>query len=142
MRIGIIALIVLGGAALVAARPGRQDASPVDRQAAFLKSIQGGKVKGAYEQIIKDGPLTMDVCDKLVAEAKKGIELYGDAAEFENLGLVREDKHIAMGIGILCTERTPLFFYFVWYRPTEKDAWRLVNTWFNDQTKEYFSLRR
>ncbi|MBI4565619.1 MAG: hypothetical protein HY716_13070 [Planctomycetes bacterium] len=119
--------------------------SPVERQEGFFKTLKAGDVKKAYGEILKDSLIQKEQgeqVENLITQTEQGVKLYGGAGGWENLGFVRSDKYVAMGLGVLCCDTMPLFFYFAWYRKSETSPWSLINIWFNDQPKEFWSFRR
>jgi hypothetical protein len=121
-----------------------QDKGLAGRQEQFLKAVMGGKVKEAYGTLLAGSPVlekTSEV-ENLVTQTEKGLQIYGGASAVEDFGLLREDKHVATGAGLLCCEKHPLFFYFVWYRPRVDAPWRIQTVWFDDNVRAFMEQRR
>lgn len=119
-------------------------AAPEARQEAFLAGLKAGEFAKAYDKLLKGSPIEekQDQVANLRDQTERGVTLYGGSMGFENMGIVRQEKHQGFGIGILCTKQVPVYFYFVWYRPTEASPWALVNVWFSDVSKDYWQLRK
>jgi len=141
MRLMLLQVLVLP--ALVVAAPAQEGSIP-KRQAAFLKALQQEKVKEAFEDLL-EGSLILDKkqdVENLVTQTEKGIAIYGGVTSIEDLGIVRQDKHLATGLAIVCCEKAPLYFYFIWYRNKADAPWRLHNVWFDDNSKYFMEHRR
>lgn len=124
--------------------PKKPAADPAARQEAFLAGLKAGEVAKTYATLFKGSRLegNAEQIDVMVEQTDKGIKLYGGIVGWENCGIVRQEKHQAFGMGILCCEQVPVYFYFVWYRNAESAPWVLINSWFSDQAKDYWSLRK
>jgi len=143
MRIGLcLASLVLVSAAPSAPARTPQEKPLEERQAAFLASVKAGEVDEAYAALLKGSAIPEDQVGSLAEETRKGVKIYGGVAGVQNLGLVKQEKHIAFGVAIVCADRMPLFFYFVWYRKTEAAPWVIINSWFNDKSREFLEFRR
>jgi hypothetical protein len=116
-----------------------QDKDLPERQAQFLKSVMAGKAKEAYAAVLAGSPVLdkKNEVDNLIAQTEKGVEIYGGATGIESLGLLQETKYLAFGVGVVCCEKSPLFFYFGWYRPRLDAPWRLQNIWFDDNGRAF-----
>lgn len=143
-----IQALMVAGVVLTAgmgAAPAQDKDKPVaGRQTAFLKAIQGEKVKDAYEDLL-EGSLILEKkgdVENLVKQTEKALHLYGEVSAIEDLGIVRQEKHLASGLGMVCCEKAPLFFYFIWYRPKADAPWRLHNVWFDDNAKTFMEHRK
>jgi hypothetical protein len=140
MKCLVIIAIALTAASFGPQEPAKEP-GPVARQEAFLAEVKAGEIDKAYEKLFKDTRFAAEA-DKLSDETEKGLSLYGDIAGVDNMGLVRQDKNQALGMGSLCCEQGPLNFYFTWYRKTEASPWKLSGFWFNDQVKEFWQFRK
>lgn len=124
--------------------PKKGAAGPAERQEEFLATLKGGKIEKAYDTLFKGGRFAdkPDQVEKLIDQTAKGVGLYGGVVEIENCGILRQEKHQAFGLGILCCDQVPVYFYFVWYRNAETAPWALINVWFSDLGKDYWALRK
>ena len=136
-----LAILSLAGISFAPQDPPAKDPSPAARQETFLADVKAGDVEKAYEKLFKGTRFAGEV-EKMLGETEKGISVYGKIVGVENLGLVRQEKHQAIGMASLCCEEGPLNFYLTWYRKTEAAPWKLSGFWFNDQSKEYFQVRK
>lgn len=120
-----------------------QEVSPAARQALFLKSLQEGKAQEAFAELFRGSPILerKDEVANLIQQTMKGVEIYGGVTGQENLGLTRQQKHVAFGAAIVACNKAPLYYYFVWYRPREDAAWILHNMWFDDKSREFLGLQ-
>jgi hypothetical protein len=139
--LAILAFVAVAGVSFGPQDTPAKDPGPAARQDAFLADLKAGAAGKAYEKLFK-GTRFAGEAEKMAGETEKGTSIYGAVADVENLGLVRQDKHHALGIALLCCEQASLNFYFTWYRPTEASPWTLNGFWFNDQTKEYWQFRK
>jgi hypothetical protein len=121
-----------------------KDKGIAGRQTAFLKAVKGEKIKEAYEDLL-EGSLILEKkgdVENLVKQTEKAVALYGDVTSIEDFGVVKQDKHLASGLGMVCCEKAPLFFYFIWYRNKPDAPWRLHNVWFDDNSKAFLEHRK
>lgn len=142
-RFRFAALAVLLASGLGAAPA--QDPPPLPaRQTAFLKGIQAGKIRESYGELLA-GSLILEKkseVDNLVSQTTKGLEVYGGVTSIEDLGILREDRHLAFGAALVCCERAPLFFYFIWYRTAPAAPWKAHNVWFDDNARAFLEHRK
>jgi hypothetical protein len=137
----------LGMAAALAAVTGAapsQDKTLAGRQAAFVKGIQEGMIKEAYVELV-EGSLILekkDEIENLITQTVKGTEIYGGVTAVDNLGVVRQEKHVAHGQAIVACEKAPLYFYFIWYRNKADAPWRIQSVWFDDNSKFFMEHRK
>lgn len=142
-RLGTLGF-ALALATLIGAAPA-QDKSPANRQLEFLKAVQEGKIKDAYADLLEGSLILADKkadVDNLIGQTDKASEIYGGVTAVENLGLVKQEKHVTQGIGILCCEKAPLYFYFIWYRNKADAPWRVQNVWFDDNSRAFMEHRK
>ena len=135
--------MVVAVAAVTGVAPS-QDKTLTGRQAEFLKAIEEGKIKEAYADLL-EGSLVLekkDEIEKLITQTMKGTEVYGGVTAFEDLGIVRREKHVAHGMGIVACEKAPLYFYFIWYRSKVDAPWRIQNVWFDDNSRSFMEHRK
>ena len=121
-----------------------QEKALPERQVAFLKAVQAGKIQDAYKELLRGSPILekqADV-DNLVAQTEKGVGIYGGVTSFEDMGLLRQHRNVAFGVSVLACEKAPLYFYFVWFRPREEAPWRIQNAWFDDNSRAFFDARK
>ena len=117
----------------------------VDRQAAFLRTIQGEKIKEAYDILMEGSRIPHDReadVEILVKKTEQAIAGSGRVSSIEDLGIVRQDKQVAWGLAIVCCEVRPVFFYFVWYRNKPDAPWHMTNVWFDTDSKNFLSYRK
>ena len=109
-----------------------------------MTALKAGEVAKGYEGLTKGSRLEGkdEELANLREQTEKAVKIYGGVVSWDNAGLVRQEKHQALGIAILCCDHVPVYFYFIWYRNAETAPWTLVNVWFSDQAKDYFILRR
>ncbi len=114
------------------------------RQSAFLSKVVSGELDAGYKELLAGSAVATDVkaIANLVAQTQNAVRVYGAIAEARSLGTVVLDANLVVGHGLACCEKQPLYFYFVWYRPTATAPWRILATWFNDNTKEFIEARR
>lgn len=114
------------------------------RQQEFLKGVMAGKLKEAYTALLAGSPVLDNKAEveNLLAQTEKGLAVYGGATAVEDLGFLREGKHVAVGSGLLCCAKHPLFFTFVWYRPALDAPWRIQSVWFDDNARAFAEQRR
>ena len=124
--------------------PKKAAAGPAERQEDFLATLKAGKIEKAYDALFKGSRFAdkPDQVENLIDQTAKGVGLYGGVVGFENTGIIRQEKYQALGMGILCCDQVPMYFYFVWYRSAETAPWAVINVWFSDQVKDYWMLRR
>lgn len=130
-------------AALLGASP-VQDEDPAERQLKFLKGIREGKIAESYAAILEGSLIKEKKADveNLVGQTRKAFEVYGAPSDVEHLGIVTAGKHLSEGLAIVCCEKSPLFFHFIWYRPSAEAPWRMQNLWFDDNPRAYFERRK
>jgi hypothetical protein len=138
--IPILAALSLAGVSFAPQDPPK-DPGPAARQESFLSDVKAGEVDAAYEKLFKGTRFAAEA-EKMSDETEKGISLYGEIAGVENLGLIKQDKHQALGMALVCCEQNSLNVFFTWYRKTEAAPWKLNGFWFNDQAKEYWQFRK
>jgi hypothetical protein len=142
MKFLIVVAIAVSAASFGPQEPAKP-ASLEARQEAFLTTLKAGEFAKAYETLIKGSKIEekQDQVANLREQTERGATMYGGVAGWENLG-VRQEKHQAFGQAILCCKQAPMYFYFVWYRPTEASPWTLINVWFSDVAKDYWQLKQ
>ena len=138
-----LATLVLALAAVLGMAPA-QDPTVAARQTAFLKQVREGKIEEAYDALLEGSLVREKKADveNLVTQTEKALGLYGGVTELEDLGASRQDKHVAHGTAIVCCEKGPLYFYFIWYRPKSDAAWRIQNVWFDDNARAFMEKSR
>lgn len=142
MKTPLVALLAMACVSFAPQEPPKKAAAdPAAQQEAFLADLKAGEIDKAYEKIFKGTRFAAE-SEKMSDETEKGISVYGDVAGFENLGLVRQGRHQALGVASLCCEQAPLNFYFTWYRKTEASPWKLTGFSFNDQAKEFWQYQK
>lgn len=144
-RMTAVLMLAIAGASFSPQEPPKkpQPSDPAARQEAFMAGVKAGDISKAYDDLLKGGRIgeKEEMVDKLKDQTRAGVKLYSGVVGWENLGIVRQEKHQAFGIALLCCKDVPVYFYFVWYRSEEGAPWALINIWFSDQSKDYWMLR-
>ena len=116
--------------------------SPEERQKAFMQAMLKGDVEEGYETLMKNSVIMKDnaeAVENLIEQTENGITLYAGAKSFDQIGVSSKGNLVKYGTAVLGCKKAPLFFYFIWYRESEKVEWRITNVWFNDQSKEFLT---
>lgn len=141
-RLTVAVLALSSFAAIVSADD--PPSEPAQRQSAFLAKVVSGELDAGFKELLAGSSIASDVkaIANLVAQTQNGVRVYGAISEARSLGTVALDANLVVGHGLACCEKQPLYYYFVWYRPTATAPWRILTTWFNDNTKEFIDARR
>jgi hypothetical protein len=142
-RLAVIAILAASATSFAPQEPPGKPAQPAARQETFMASLKVGEFAKAYETLVKGSRIEekQDQVANLRDQTEKGAAAYGGIVGWDNMGIVRQDKHQAFGIALLATKQVPVYFYFVWYRTSETAPWMLINVWFSDVSKDYWQLR-
>lgn len=114
------------------------------RQARFLARVKAGDANAAYDELLEGSSVKeqIETVAQLKLQTTRGIALYGGVMSTRIDPHAHRDGMLAYGSAIVACKKAPLFFYFVWYRPTADAPWRIQSVWFNDQVKEYRAWRK
>ena len=141
----VIALLAVAGTSFAPQEPEKKTVpDPSALQEAFLKALKAGDVGKAYDALVKGTSLEAqkEQLEKQREMTEKSIKARGGIVTWDNAGIIRQDKHQALGIAILCCDQAPVFFYFTWYRNTETGPWVLLGVNINDMIKDYWLLKK
>jgi hypothetical protein len=125
----VIAFFVMSVSVCIA-----QDQSPRAIAENFFRTLQGGKVSQAYDQLFAGSSIPQvkpQEAEMVKRQTESGLTLYGKILGFE---LIREEKFgtsVVRLVYVLKSEKTPTVWELYFYKP--KANWFLGKFFFNDQ---------
>ncbi len=111
-----------------------QDQSPKAMAETFFRTLQGGKISQAYDQLFAGSTIPQtkpQAVEAVKRQTESGLPQLGKILGFE---LIREEKFgttIVRFVYLLKLEKSPTVWELYFYKP--KTAWFIVNLMFNDQ---------
>lgn len=109
------------------------------RQKTFLNLMEKDQFQNAFQHIMHGSEFALKkqqrFSKKLQSEIRQRTnkKLKGK----EHIGTSKLSNHLAFGLGILRYQKTPVYFFFMWYKPDEDSNWKLDALWFNFDPKTF-----
>ena len=126
-------LLLLLALALALPALAHADGTPKDQAEAFLRAVQAGQVKAAYDKLFDGTTIARAKPQQVTVILKQTqtmLEIYGRPLGFEMVNQEPFGQSLVRLVYLLKFESAPAEWEFYFYKP--HDQWLLTNTQFDD----------